>query len=70
MIGYVICDRGEGVPSYYHPAAGRRFGSPHGWLPTVGEALQFVREQDAKAFLEVFLPQLAPNLEIVKAINA
>lgn len=55
----------DGVPAFYSVDVGRQFGSFHGWTLERDKALQFAREKDAQTFLDIFLPQLAANCQVV-----
>lgn len=62
---HLIANTVDGVPSYYAPDAGRRFGTPHFWTPEKVKALQFARAEDAQAFLATFLPHEVMSCQVM-----
>lgn len=62
---HLISQAIDGLPAFYSIDVGRALGSPHAWTQERDRALQFARAQDAQAFVDVFLPNLAPFASIV-----
>jgi len=62
--GFTICDRTGGMPSYFSLEVARDFGANHGWTCEPEAALGFARESDAMAFMEKYLPHIAPYATI------
>jgi hypothetical protein len=57
---YLIVESSSGMPAYYSIEVGRKLGASHGWTNEREQALQFVRERDARNFTDTFLPNVAP----------
>lgn len=53
------------MPIFYSASEGRSLGAGgNGWSPDKDKALGFAREQDARSFMEVHLPHMAPYCTI------
>lgn len=65
-MSFVIENAQDGLPTYFAPKAGRNLAAGSGWIADRDEALQFARERDAQAFLDVYLPGFAPFCTITR----
>ena len=65
-MAFLIENSGDGMPMWFAPRVARKLGAGAGWTGNKDEAIQFAREDDAQAFMECYLPNMAPFCTITR----